>query len=232
MIAAMVALACLQETDPRQDLQRILERPEFRENLPSDFWENLRQYLKLKEKQINVEPPDPPKPPTISIPAPPEYTLSLMKVLFIIAMAILAAFIILMLYKAFAKKSDEEEAPAAPETAAAPEAVNALSQSADQWAGDAEKLFREGKIAEAIRALYLAILSASHRRGWIDYNPGKTNGEYIRKFRGPMEGEERLRGITLVYERKWYGKETGTARDYEESRRLASEMIRLKEEPA
>lgn len=218
----------------RRDLKRILDEPEFRENLPSDFWEKLREHLKLGD----AEPPkvpnvNPPKPPNVNLPQPPAYTISLLKIVFIIAIALCGAFLILLIYKAIAGRVKEEETPLAPAAEAAEPAMpNALSQTADQWSTDAEQLFRQGKIAEAIRALYLAVLSFSHRRNWIDYHPCKTNGEYIRRFAGPPTGEGSLRTMTNLFERKWYGRETSSEADYLESKRLASEMSNMEKAPA
>lgn len=215
-------LIFLAQPDPRQvreDLQEILERPEFKENLPTDFFENLRDYLKLED--VTLEPPrlKPPRMPSVSP--------WIMKTLAIVVVVSIVSFIIVMLFRAWARKSFEDLIP--PVTVEAKEAgpVNALSQPARQWADDADLLFRQGKVAEAIRALYLAILSSSHRRSWIDYHPGKTNGEYLRRFEGPGEAQALLTAFTRLYERKWYGRESCTEQDYRESRRLTDDLLAM-----
>jgi hypothetical protein len=229
MIVSILLGLAVQDRDPeavRKDVHDILQRPEFRENLPTDFWVKLREYLKIRnQKPKEIDPKDLPdikvKPPSTSIDIG-----AIMRLLFVIALAILLAFIIFLVYQWWAKRAKPDDDAGVPlaDAESQGELPNALSQTADQWAADAERLFRQGKISEAIRALYLAVLSFSHRRNWIDYHPCKTNWEYIRKFAGPSDGKQTLRLLTGVFERAWYGKEACGETEYRESKRLAGEL--------
>ena len=62
---------------------------------------------------------------------------------------------------------------------------------------------------EAVRSLYLAVLSLLHRQHLLRYEPTRTNGEYVLQVRlapqAPPELHAVFEGLTGLFEGKWYG---------------------------
>jgi len=233
MILALAATLPVQERDPeavRQQLHDILGRAEFRQKMPADFWTRLRDLLKLKS--VKERPPESrttSSPCQISGPGAPK---SAMTVLFIIAMVILGAFLIALGYHAWMRRGSTRPPPAAP-LAPTPSALpDPLSRDAREWAIEADGLFRQGRVAEAIRALYLAVLSFSHVRRWIDYHPSKANWEHVRRFSGPGPAKSNLGSLTSMFEQKWYGRKPAAESEYRHSRELAAGILEIREGPA
>jgi len=83
--------------------------------------------------------------------------------------------------------------------------MSALSRAPEGWAGLADALAREGKYREAIRHLYLALLSRLHRDGAIDYDPAKSNWDYFRSFKGRPSALGPFRELTRRFDFAWYG---------------------------
>ncbi len=70
------------------------------------------------------------------------------------------------------------------ETKLSSDPMSALSKRPETWAGLADELAAKGEFREAIRHLYLALLSRLHRDGVIDYDPTKSNWDYLLAFKG------------------------------------------------
>jgi hypothetical protein len=232
MILALAATASVQDRDPeavRRQLHDILRRPEFRQKLPSGFWARLRELLRIKSSEPSAPPEIPSSPCQISSPGVPG---SAMTVLYILAIAILAAFLIAIGYHAWARRGLSRAPPparAAPSPSAMPDP---LARDAREWTIEADGLFRQGRVAEAIRALYLAVLSFSHVRRWIDYHPSKANWEHVRRFSGPGPAKASLGSLTSMFEQKWYGRKPAAESEYRRSRELAAGILEFREGPA
>ena len=242
-MAWMILAAALlpQDGDPeaiRRQLREILGRTEFREKMPSNFWSRLRDMLRLKE----AEPEEDEVRETggrcnFSEPGG-GFSGGFMNVLFILGIAVLAAFLILIAYHAWTKRAAAKAAPppsvaAAAADPASPSAMpDPLARDSEEWAFEADRLFKQGRIAEAIRALYLAALSHAHGRRWIDYHPSKPNWEHVRRFSGPTPARASLGSLTSVFERKWYGRKPAEEGEYHSSRDLASSILKAGGAPA
>lgn len=93
--------------------------------------------------------------------------------------------------------------------------------SADQNASDlfseAEKLAREGNLRGAIRKGYIALLCELSDRKIIGLSQHKTNRDYLRDVRG-RDGElyQNMNGLTIDFERHWYGFKSADEKDWEE----------------
>ncbi len=91
----------------------------------------------------------------------------------------------------------------------------------------AERLAGQGDYLQAVRYLYLAVLTHLHRADLIRYEKTRTNGEYLRQL---GSGEEHgglvkpFRRLTRLFEQKWYGERTCAADDYDSCLALASEL--------
>jgi hypothetical protein len=235
LILAAAAAMLPQDRDPetvRRQLHEILGRSEFRRKMPSEFWANLRKRLKLDSDSSAPDVDEyAPSPCQVSSPGG-AFSGGVMNVLFIIGFALLAAFLIAIAYHAWTRRGAARAPPPAPVAAAASSMPDPLTRDSQEWAFEADRLFKLGRIAEAIRALYLAALSHSHVRRWIDYHPSKPNWEHVRRFSGPAPARTNLSSLTSVFERKWYGRKPVEESEYQSTRDMAAAILRSGEAAA
>ncbi len=83
--------------------------------------------------------------------------------------------------------------------------MSALSRPPEGWAHLADELAGRGEFREAVRSLYLALLSRLHRDGAIDYDPARSNWDYFRGFKGRREWVPPFRELTLRFDFAYYG---------------------------
>lgn len=92
--------------------------------------------------------------------------------------------------------------------------------AADQKASDllmeAERLALEGNLRDAIRKGYIALLCELSDRKIIGLSQHKTNRDYLRDVRSRADLYKNMNGLTLNFERHWYGFDTAQDRDWEE----------------
>lgn len=85
------------------------------------------------------------------------------------------------------------------------DSMSALSKPPETWAGLADALAAKGEYREAIRHLYLALLSRLHRDGVIDYDPTLSNWEYLFAFKGASSLKAGFKELTRRFDFAWYG---------------------------
>jgi hypothetical protein len=89
-----------------------------------------------------------------------------------------------------------------------------------------DDLARQGRFLEAVRTLYIAVLALLHQANLIRYERTRTNGEYADHLRRKGSPVHRpFKGLTGIFEVKWYGEKACALADYETCRNLA-ETIR------
>ncbi len=82
----------------------------------------------------------------------------------------------------------------------------------------------EGDPRAALRALYLATLTALDRAGRLELDPSKTNGQHLRALpRGPAR--RALAELTQAFDRTWYGRQATTAEELARCRVLAEQAL-------
>ncbi len=86
-----------------------------------------------------------------------------------------------------------------------------LSREANEWERYAADLAASGRLREAIRAWYHAVLMTLVRSGILHYRKGVTNWEYITALSPAFEWRPRFVSITQLFERQWYGHRDTTA---------------------
>jgi len=91
-------------------------------------------------------------------------------------------------------------------------------QSSKDLFDEAEKLARDGNLRGAIRKGYIALLCELSDRKIIGLSVHKTNRDYLRDVRGKSELYKNMNGLTLNFERHWYGFESVEEKDWEEFR--------------
>jgi len=118
--------------------------------------------------------------------------------------------------------------PAAASNATAPGelSVEALLNASNRNAAEnlwrhADELAQAGKFLDAVRALYIGVLALLHRADLIRLGRTRTNGEYVSQVRKHDDVYRPFRGLTGLFEIKWYGERDCQPADYETCRRLA-----------
>jgi hypothetical protein len=135
--------------------------------------------------------------------------------------ALLILQIILWLVRRRREDDDTLRAPLGEDGAAREALPDPTTRTAAEWLADADGLAAAGDLRRAVRALYLALLSALCRRRLLRYDPARTNGEYVRSFRGPPEDRAVFRHVTLLSDAAIYGDFAPGADDYQQARALA-----------
>ncbi|MBZ4417145.1 DUF4129 domain-containing protein [Myxococcus sp. RHST-1-4] len=103
--------------------------------------------------------------------------------------------------------------------------AHALSRPPEGWAHLADELAARGEYREAVRSLYLALLSRLHRDGAILYDVTLSNWDYLRQFRGRAEWKSPFRELTRRFDFAWYGNVPVGAEGYREFRALTEPLL-------
>lgn len=118
------------------------------------------------------------------------------------------------------------------EQALSSDPMSALSKRPETWAGLADELAARGNYREAIRHLYLALLSHLHRAGFIDYDPTNSNWDYLFAFKGPGESKQAFRELTRRFDFAWYGNLDVTQAAYGAFRTIVKPLLATAEADA
>jgi hypothetical protein len=95
--------------------------------------------------------------------------------------------------------------------------VTQLWREADQLAG-------AGRMREAVRMLYLAVLALLHRTNLIRFERTRTNGEYVRQLRSQETLRAPFADMTRLFEIKWYSESGCDSADYRACREFAEDI--------
>jgi hypothetical protein len=106
-----------------------------------------------------------------------------------------------------------------------------LDESPDKLWRQAEGLAGQGRFRDAVRVLYVGVLSLLHQQHLIRYEATRTNGEYVRQVclseQAPAELHAPFEELTTLFEVKWYGDGACDAGDWRACRALADDVQRL-----
>ncbi|CAM4298618.1 DUF4129 domain-containing protein [Corallococcus sp. ZKHCc1 1396] len=102
---------------------------------------------------------------------------------------------------------------------------HALSRPPEGWAHLADALAARGEYREAVRNLYLALLSRLHRDGAILYDETLSNWDYLRAFRGRPEVKAPFRELTRRFDFAWYGNVPVGREGYTEFRAITAPLL-------
>ena len=101
----------------------------------------------------------------------------------------------------------------------------AAEETAENIFAEAEKLAREGNLRGAIRKGYIALLCGLGDRKIVRLAQSKTNRDYLRDVLDKKELYRNMNGLTLNFERHWYGFESANESDWEEFRNGYKKII-------
>jgi hypothetical protein len=142
----------------------------------------------------------------------------------------LVLMLAVILLRALRKEGQEAEGAALEVStqdaaALAADPTNALSRPPEGWAHLADELASRGEYREAVRSLYLALLSRLHRDGAILYDSTLSNWDYLRQFKGQREWLPPFRELTYRFDFAWYGNLPVGQEGYDTFRRLCAPLL-------
>ncbi len=199
------------DAEVRQHVDEILARHEFREFADQDnkalrdlferFFRWLEEIFESEEDTATREPS--------GMPAIPPWVL--------IALALLG--LLLIASYAYSKRRIVQHTGATSRQ----QTQAILAQEPTSFLDEATRLAQGGDPRAALRALYVATLVTLDRARLIEFDPTRTNWQYLR---GMPRGEVRdaFAAFTRLFDHKWYGHEPTTMEDYERGRALADRV--------
>lgn len=199
------------------DEPRVEEEPGWLAKLFKAFWEWLTK-RRDADREAN---------PEIELSAEP--AMAGANAVMIGAVVLVAAVLLFILIRSFKRdKSNETELDESGGLSQQPldhDTMSALSKPPETWAGLADELAAKGEHREAIRHLYLALLSRLHRDGVIDYDPTLSNWEYLFAFKGASSLKAGFKELTRRFDFAWYGNLGVDALAYAMFRKVAEPLL-------
>ncbi|MCU1350501.1 MAG: hypothetical protein JWO56_3531 [Acidobacteria bacterium] len=100
-----------------------------------------------------------------------------------------------------------------------------LSRGANEWERYAAQLAAAGRIREAIRAWYHAVLVTLYAAGTLHFRKGRTNWEYIAMLAPALPWRGSFVQLTRQFEEEWYGHDESTLEMLDECSNRAKEIL-------
>jgi Domain of unknown function (DUF4129) len=223
----------------------ILSRPEFAQappppekkeetaSEPPGWWQRFTDWLgewlkKLFEREREAPAPSSP----IFTGASGAGAANLLVVIVIgLVLAVLVAMLLRALGRLQKAESGQLEVTTLDSTALAQDPMSALARPPEGWAHLADELAAKGEYREAVRSLYLALLSRLHREGAILYDSTLSNWDYLRQFKGRREWLPPFRELTRRFDFAWYGNLPVGADGYRDFRALTAPLLAAPAQP-
>lgn len=224
--------------------QDILSRPEFAQAPPplekseavkedsappeeSGWWKDFKAWLKKMLKKLFE--PDPNREPSRRTSFSPSTGMSGANLIMFLGILLTVGVLAAVLIRAFGRREQEESAQLEVSTldakALADNALSALSRPPEGWAHLADELAAQGAYREAVRSLYLALLSRLHREGAILYDSTLSNWDYLRNFKGRRDWLPPFRELTRRFDFAWYGNLPVGVQGYQDFRALTQPLL-------
>jgi hypothetical protein len=218
----------------------ILSRPEFAVAPPKDakegeelepseppgWWKRFMDWLEKWLENLFKRERQPVQPPTSLTPVSGASAANALVVILIGAVLVV---LVAVLLRAFGQRQQQESAQLEVSTldsaALAQDPMNALARPPEGWAHLADELASQGQYREAVRSLYLALLSRLHREGAILYDSTLSNWDYLRQFKGRREWLPPFRELTRRFDFAWYGNLPVGADGYRDFRALTQPIL-------
>jgi len=101
-----------------------------------------------------------------------------------------------------------------------------LERSPEDWRARAVRLADEGALAEALRHLVVGLLVALHRQRLIDFDPSRTNWEYLPALSRRRPGSGRpYSELMRLFDRAWYGAKPTRRSDWDDALDWADAIV-------
>ncbi|HVR40218.1 MAG TPA: DUF4129 domain-containing protein [Thermoanaerobaculia bacterium] len=136
-------------------------------------------------------------------------------IVIVVVIAIVALLTILAIEVVRRGRRRTEEPSAESTELASKRDEDPLSRGANEWEVYAAKLAAAGRIREAIRAWYHAVLVTLYGAGILHFRKGRTNWEYVSALASDLAWRPEFVSLTRRFELEWYGhvESTGDALD-------------------
>ena len=203
------AVAERTKDEDKQKLAEILRREEYQKPEPqgeSAFQQWLHKILQSLE---GLFPKSSGSPSFSGFPA----LASILQVLLIVGAIALLLFLVIKLVPLVFPHMKRVRKPKKKERVILGEAIAENATARDLF-DEAEGLAREGKMRDAIRKGYVALLCDLSDRKVIGLARNKTNRDYLRDVRSRRELHPLMRSVTDIFERHWYGSQRSDAEDW------------------
>ncbi|WP_163786668.1 DUF4129 domain-containing protein [Myxococcus vastator] len=220
----------------------ILSRPEFAEAAPKaekdapeptapreppGWWRRFIDWLgELLKKWFERDPAEPRQETAQPVLSGVSAANVLVVVLVTLTLAVLGAVLLRALNRDKRRAgADGVQVSTVDASTLAGDAHHALSRPPEGWAHLADELAARGAYREAVRSLYLALLSRLHRDGAILYDETLSNWDYLSQFRGRAEWKAPFRELTRRFDFAWYGNLPVGVDGYREFRALTEPLL-------
>jgi len=127
-----------------------------------------------------------------------------------LVIAIIVVLLIVALEVLRRSRRAKPDAIAASDPIASRRDEDPLSRGATEWERYAAQLAEAGRIREAIRAWYHAVLVTCYSAGVLNFRKGRTNWEYVSMLRAEVAWRPQFADLTRRFEREWYGRDEST----------------------
>jgi len=213
--------------EEKQKLSEILKREEYQkpeEKQKSLFEKWYEAFQKWLEEIF-------PRPQIPTSERNPSSVGSLSLVLQILLYAVVIGIAVFIIYKFapfFINKFKKREKREKKERVILGEKIAANEDSSTIF-DEAENLARQGNLRDAIRKGYIALLCELSDRKVIGLAHYKTNRDYLRDVRKKQEIYENMNGLTVSFEKHWYGFESPDEEDWSEFRQKYQKTVSAKQ---
>jgi len=215
------AAAGRSKDEDKQKLAEILRRPEYQK--PAEQQESWFQRLRNKIREWFNE-----KFPRANVPESTSRGLSSLSFgLQMLLYAVVLGFIAFLIYRFapfFAGRFRRREKEDKGERVILGEKL-AADADAQTLFDEAEALARSGNLRGAIRKGYVALLCELSDRKIIGLAQHKTNRDYLRDVRKKDELYQNMNGLTISFERHWYGFDNVDENDWNEFKQKYQKTI-------
>ena len=100
-----------------------------------------------------------------------------------------------------------------------------MSRGANEWERYAAQLAAAGRIREAIRAWYHAVLVTLYGAGVLTFRKGRTNWEYVSSLTPALPWRGEFARLTRRFEHEWYGSANSNPDALSECRGVARQIL-------
>jgi len=147
------------------------------------------------------------------------WTVGSVVALIVLILAVLA-FEVIRRSRKRARKVVEESAPL---TSARDD--DPLSRGANEWERYAAQLAAAGRLREAIRARYHAVLVTLYGSNILHYRKGRTNWEYVAALGPEHAWRPQFIALTRLFEHEWYGSDDSSSDALDQCSAAAREIL-------
>jgi len=143
------------------------------------------------------------------------------------AVVVLIVILLIILAYAVLRRSRKAAAPEVTESepAGSERDEDPLSRGSNEWERYAEQLAAAGRLREAIRAWYHAVLVTLFSAAILHFRKGRTNWEYLSSLSASLPWRPELIELTRRFEREWYGHAESSEEALEECRSRARRIL-------